>query len=735
MAKSTKNQKAGNSESMIRKRMLEVLGAYFDENGGSPQNLPKDIANEILHITKLTGKEQKSALRQFENKYMSKQVESDRWAEKINKDFKKNLNSGKDNISNNELGKSFEKLKTKFFYGMVKEKSTKEEFNEAAQLIQEVQTSLNSFINNAITEYKKQYPNMDEDIAIKDYQQRFADKINKITNEASSVKDLKQKLAAYLETIKQVTSQLKTNTPKEDKTMTDTTTHTTASDEDDFNYYLTIFTEAYNLNKKDLTEFQLNAAREYFNGNGSLGNFVLPEKEAPSNNQPKKENTQQKSIPQKEIINIDEDDFNHYLNIFTESHNLNKKDLTEDQIYAARVYFSGHGSLGNFILPEKEGEKSNSATKELKLGEPEKAEDPTPQQKEEKETVPYDEQLQSIKEHWEKWCAETKDEKEQPLRNFKEIPNEDGFLKFEIKPTEALKAKDSNAKGAEVTYYSETEATMPMTDYDYFHQMAKAAKEVSHAEVIECGNIKTPGYATRLIAAAYANGLDVEKAPNKLDLSNETLKGIKNKDILTVLNKQIFNRSSDTAEKIDYDSIKDALRVYKDIQEHSSASEKEEDKIPEDQKQKLTNGKLTSLDISKMQFSDEAAKNKTIAAALEMGINIEGVDKLNLTQEGKEGLPEEAGRLLGKMQVGLLRAKAQKLHDPNTSQEEREALKTEKMKQFDAKDKTRLVQEQKAKLSSKEATKEEKNIAATRLDTLQGKRWELGYRNNRGGHE
>lgn len=724
MAKSTKNQKAGNSESMIRKRMLEVLGAYFDENGGSPQNLPKDIANEILRITKLTGKEQKNALRQFENKYMSKQVESDRWAGKINKDFKKNLNSGKDNISNNELGKSFEKLKTKFFYGMVKEKSTKEEFNKAAQLIQEVQTSLNSFINNAITEYKKQYPDMDEDIAIKDYQQRFADKINKITNEASSVKDLKQKLAAYLETIKQVTSQLKTNTPKEDKTMTDTTTHTTASDEDDFNYYLTIFTEAYNLNKKDLTEFQLNAAREYFNGNGSLGNFVLPEKEAPSNNQPKKENTQQKSIPQKEIINIDEDDFNHYLNIFTESHNLNKKDLTEDQIYAARVYFSGHGSLGNFILPEKEGEKSNSATKKLKLGEPEKAEAPTPRQKEEeKETAPYDEQLQSLKEHWEKWCAETKDEKDQPLRNFKEIPNEDGFLKFEIEPTEALKAKDSNAKGAEVTYYSETEATMPMTDYDYFHQMAKAAKEVSHAEVIECGNIKTPGYATRLIAAAYANGLDVEKAPNKLDLSNETLKGIPDKDILTVLNKQVFNRDSGTAEKIDYDSVKDALRVYKDIQERATDENGN------------TKGQMKSLDISKMQFSDEAAKNKTIAAALEMGINIEGVDKLNLTQEAKEGLPENAANLLGKMQVGLLRAKAQKLHDPNTSQEEREALKTEKMKQFDAKDKTRLIQELKAKLSSKEATKEEKNIAATRLDTLQGKRWELGDRNKRGGRE
>ena len=142
--------------------------------------------------------------------------------------------------------------------------------------------------------------------------------------------------------------------------------------------------------------------------------------------------------------------------------------------------------------------------------------------------------MQGIKEHWEKWCAETKDEKDQPLRNFKEIPNEDGFLKFEIEPTEALKAQNPDAKGAEVTYYSETEATMPMTDYDYFHQMAKAAKEVSHADVIECGEIKTPGYATRLIAAAYANGLDVENAPDKLDLSNETLKGIPDETVLTV---------------------------------------------------------------------------------------------------------------------------------------------------------------------------------------------------------
>ena len=221
MAKPTKNQKANNTEDIIRKRLLEILGAYFDENGGFPESLPKDIANEILRISKLTGKEQKNALRQFENKYPSKQVESERWAEKINKGYKKNLNSGKDNVSGSELGKSFEKLKTRLFYDAAKEKNAKEELEQAARLIQELQTSLNTFINSAITEYKKQYPDMDEDIAVKDYQQRFADKISRIMNESNSLKDLKQQLTTYLETIKQVTSQLKTITPKEDKTMTE----------------------------------------------------------------------------------------------------------------------------------------------------------------------------------------------------------------------------------------------------------------------------------------------------------------------------------------------------------------------------------------------------------------------------------------------------------------------------------------------------------------------------------
>ncbi len=325
--------------------------------------------------------------------------------------------------------------------------------------------------------------------------------------------------------------------------------------------------------------------------------------------------------------------YDEVLNDWAKSKNIDLEKLSDDNKKAAQAYFDKYGNLNDFetqVIVE-DNNKQPPVSKDEKDKEANNKEAPVKVKVSESQQKhsPLNDDLGKIKEHWEKWCAETKDEKNQPLRNFKEIPNEDGFLKFEIEPTEALKAKDSNAKGAEVTYYSETEATMPMTDYDYFYQMAKAAKEVSHAEVIECGNIKTPGYATRLIAAAYANGLDVEKAPDKLDLSKETLMGIPDETILMVLDKQIFNRDSNTAEKVDYDSIKDALRVYKDIQERA----KDENGNPK--------GSQESLDISKMHFTDEAAKNKTIAAALEMGLNIKGVDKLNLTEESTKGIPSE----------------------------------------------------------------------------------------------
>ena len=283
--------------------------------------------------------------------------------------------------------------------------------------------------------------------------------------------------------------------------------------------------------------------------------------------------------------------------------------LTYELRNAAHEHLKSHSNLDEF-MPYTEKEKQETEekkdTKKFKLGEGETPVTPAPKQEEEQ--ILYDEKLKSIKEHWQTWCEKT-------LRDFEEIPNEDGFLKFKIEPTDALKAQNPEAKGAEVTYYSETEATMPMTDYAYFDEMAKAAKEVSKADVIECGNIKTPGYATRLIAAAYAHDMEVEMAPNKLDLSPEIIKDIPDEVMLKVLDKQIFNRDSNAAEKVDYESIKEGLATYKAIQER----QKDENGN--------TKGEMKTLDISKMQFSDEAAKNKTIAAALEMGLKIENNGK------------------------------------------------------------------------------------------------------------
>lgn len=496
--------------------------------------------------------------------------------------------------------------------------------------------------------------------------------------------------------------------------------------------------------------------------------FLAPEEQKKAAEEFLKEypNQEDKTMTEENTQKNKSELYDEALNNWSKNKGIDLNNLSDDAKKAASAYFDEHGNLDDFETQviEQNGNEQSSASKEdnaqqashnldnqeqdskkvtvseqeiptesaelqdnleqdtkkLTVSEQEIPAEPAQPQDEQ---AAYDERLQSIKEHWEKWCEETKDEQDQPLRKFKEIPNEDGFLKFEIEPTEALKAQNPEAKGAEVTYYSETEATMPMTDYAYFDEMAKAAKEVSQADVIECGNIKTPGYATRLIAAAYAHDMEVEMAPNKLDLSPEIIKDIPDDVMLKVLDKQIFNRDSNAAEKVDYESIKEGLAAYKAIQER----QKDENGNPK--------GEMTALDISKMQFSDEAAKNKTIAAALEMGLKVEGVDKLKLNQETKEGIPEEAAKLLGTMQVGLLRAKVEKLHDSNTSEEEREALKTDKMKQFDAKDKKALIQQQIETLRNKDATKAEKDLAGVRLDTLQGKRWEQGYTNKRGGYE
>lgn len=385
--------------------------------------------------------------------------------------------------------------------------------------------------------------------------------------------------------------------------------------------------------------------------------------------------------------NKSEPEYNKVLNNWAKSKGIDLEKLSDDNKKAAQAYFDKHGNLNDFetkVIEKDDNNNQSSAEKENKEGN----ETPTPSESsnpnnEDKETdkepvvfkvnekkeehTPLSKNLNKIRDYWKKWCAETLDDKKKhPLRKFTEIPNDEGYLKFKIEPTAALEAQNPDDKGAEVTYYSETEATMPMTDFVYFDKLVEIAKKESHAKVIECGNIQTRGYATRLIAAAYANGLDVENAPNKLDLSNETLKGIEDKDILTVLDKQIFNRDSNIAEKIDYDSIKDALSVYKDIQERA----KDENGN--------ARGLMKSLDISKMRFTDEAAKNKTIAAALEMDLKIEGVDKLNLTEKNTKDIPPETlnkmlqDQVFGKKDIEYETVKdAVKLtHDMSKSDEE-----------------------------------------------------------------
>lgn len=333
-----------------------------------------------------------------------------------------------------------------------------------------------------------------------------------------------------------------------------------------------------------------NAAREHLKSHSNLDEFMVNLSKRQENGE--KENKSEEQQRAESIVRF-----------FIEKHELTPDDKTKESMIE---YCTKHGNLNGFFLPQKKDTKKLTVSEQEIPAEPAQPQD---------EQAPYDERLQSIKEHWEKWCQETQDEHGQPLRNFEEIPNEYGFLKFKIEPTKALQDQNPKAKGAEVTYYSETEATMPMTDYAYFDEMIKAAKDVSKAEVIECGNIKTPGYATRLIAAAYAHDMEVEMAPNKLDLSPEIIKDIPDEVMLKVLDKQIFNRDSNAAEKVDYESIKEGLAAYKAIQER----QKDENGN--------TKGEMKTLDISKMQFSDEAAKNKTIAAALEMGLKIENNGK------------------------------------------------------------------------------------------------------------
>ena len=429
----------------------------------------------------------------------------------------------------------------------------------------------------------------------------------------------------------------------------------------------------------------------------------------------KKANDQEfEIIPHNNETNSSQEKAEEIVKFFIEKHHLNIDEKTRKEMI---TYCKSNGNLNGFFLP------ATTTKKKLKVSEGNTAQ-PAPQPQNQAEVKPevIEDDLATIEQAWRNWCETQKVENSEEIaRNFEKIETQDGSLKFEIKPTEAQKAANPEDKGAQVTYYDAENVVMPMSEYAYFDQLVKTAKEVSGSEVIECGEIKTPAYHTRLIAAAYKHGLDVENAPSHLDLSQEAIRGIEDETLLKVIDKQIFHRDTKIAEKADYDTVKDGLRLYKELKE----------KTPDE------NGisqKITSLNIAELQISDEATKNKVIAAALEMGLKIEGVEKLNLGENAKD-IPEEARRLLGTLQVSLLRNRVNKIHDPNTSDEERKSLQTQKMRDFEDKDKSALIKEQIDILRNKDASKEAKDLAGVRLDTLQGKRWEQGYQNKRNGRE
>ena len=336
----------------------------------------------------------------------------------------------------------------------------------------------------------------------------------------------------------------------------------------------------------------------------------------------------------------------------------------------AKKYFDTYGNLENFMKDPSENPEISKETQgktekpreEAKPASPQEeptiavrfndgATKPEGQEGQPNTTVRFSDGVQEqqdkenglagIEKLWRTWCDE-RDENKNLLRNFENTSKkeDDGSLQFKITPTDALKAqkekKGLEAKSAEVTYYDENNVTMPMTDYDYFAKAVEIAKQIPGATVIECGDIQTRGYATRLIAAAYANGLEVEKAPkpNEIDLSNETLKGIPEEAILMVLDKQFFNRDANTAEKIDYESIKEALRVYTDI-------------LYKDTKENSTS-EPKKLDISKILHEpiDKAVRDKVIAAALEMKLRVNNngtpVEFNKEEIEKTEGIPKEA---------------------------------------------------------------------------------------------
>lgn len=323
-----------------------------------------------------------------------------------------------------------------------------------------------------------------------------------------------------------------------------------------------------------------------------------------------------------------------------------KEDELKELISKARDFLNdGHDDLSDFKpdyeepVPEKEQEEKEDPAKDEDQQDDNLNDDQTENENNDENqekrvsrvnefgTAQHDPSvatLDNVEKHWQEWCKYDIDENGGLKREFKKLPEKNNTLEFEITPNAAQQALGE--KPVTITYFATNDVVMPLNNYEYFVELAKVAKEVDGSNVIECGNIKSPAYFNRLIAAAYANDLDVDNAPKCLDLSKEATQGIPDPALNLLLDKQIFGRgmrndkNSFHYDDIPYETYQQAFALKKEIAERKNLS--------------------LEFDASPSRFPDPTTRNKQIAAAMEAGFTVKNMEGLKLEYEQTKDIPD-----------------------------------------------------------------------------------------------
>lgn len=279
-------------------------------------------------------------------------------------------------------------------------------------------------------------------------------------------------------------------------------------------------------------------------------------------------------------------------------------------------HFKNHGnSLKDFKYeaPQPTATRTAAPRGNSRPQEPKKV---TLHQKAPDDSVPHKKGLEGFVEHWQKWCAD-EENKNNLKRTLTPIDTDKG-VKFDIKET--------GDKVTTVHAISEESVAMPLSDYAYFDELAKSLKDTLDAEVLVLGeDIDDPKYFNRAIAAAYANGLEVENYPPNLDLREEALEGIPAKALETLLQKQVFDRTRE----IEFDTLKQALERNYYLQKSM---------LPADEK--------PTINMENMEFKNGYEKNRAVVAMLNQGYKIENIGRLDFSFEQIEGFRDEEIALL-----------------------------------------------------------------------------------------